>query len=97
MKRAVWLRDGGLCCHCNNLVDLYDSELDHRIALQFAPLFNLDNEAVNNARNLWTLCKQCHADKSARELLMNEPDPLSMALPEPLPLDKCTGLAAYIS
>ncbi|EET3237585.1 HNH endonuclease, partial [Escherichia coli] len=35
LKRHIWLRDAGQCCLCGRVVDLCDSELDHRIALQF--------------------------------------------------------------
>ncbi|EMB7605782.1 HNH endonuclease, partial [Escherichia coli] len=35
LKRRIWLRDAGHCCLCGCVVDLCDSELDHRIALQF--------------------------------------------------------------
>ena len=35
LKRHIWLRDAGQCCICGRVVDLCDSELDHRIALQF--------------------------------------------------------------
>ncbi|EEQ9413473.1 phage major capsid protein, partial [Escherichia coli] len=34
LKRHIWLRDAGQCCLCGRVVDLCDSELDHRIALQ---------------------------------------------------------------
>ncbi|NYB00221.1 HNH endonuclease [Escherichia coli O157:H7] len=35
LKRRIWRRDAGHCCLCRRVVDLCDSELDHRIALQF--------------------------------------------------------------
>lgn len=66
LKRRIYARDGGRCCMCNRVVDLADSELDHRIALQFG--------GDNSERNLWTLCTECHAGKSARELASGQPD-----------------------
>lgn len=48
LKRHIWLRDAGQCCICGRVVDLCDSELDHRIALQFG--------GGNEETNLWTLC-----------------------------------------
>ncbi|EMQ5150473.1 hypothetical protein WHA62_005320, partial [Escherichia coli] len=30
LKRRIWLRDAGQCCLCGRVVDLCDSELDHR-------------------------------------------------------------------
>ena len=52
LKRHIWLRDAGQCCICGRVVDLCDSELDHRIALQFG--------GGNEETNLWTLCAECH-------------------------------------
>ncbi|WP_261290189.1 HNH endonuclease, partial [Escherichia coli] len=46
-------------------------ELDHRIALQFG--------GGNEETNLWTLCTECHRQKSAREAAGGMPDP---TLPE---------------
>ncbi|WP_350497950.1 HNH endonuclease [Escherichia coli] len=66
-----WLRDAGQCCLCDRVVDLCDSELDHRIALQFG--------GGNEETNLWTLCTECHRQKSAREAAGGMPDP---TLPE---------------
>ncbi|WP_077784706.1 HNH endonuclease [Escherichia coli] len=60
LKRHIWLRDAGQCCLCGRVVDLCDSELDHRIALQFG--------GGNEETNLWTLCTECHRQKSAREV-----------------------------
>ncbi|CCK13502.1 Holin [Cronobacter sakazakii 680] len=51
---------------CSRAVDLHESELDHRIALQFG--------GDNSERNLWTLCTDCHAGKSAREAAAGQPD-----------------------
>lgn len=51
---------------CSRAVDLHESELDHRIALQFG--------GDNSERNLWTLCVECHAVKSAREAAAGQPD-----------------------
>lgn len=51
---------------CGRVVDLHDSELDHRIALQFGG----DNETTN----LWTLCIECHSGKSSREAAAGQPD-----------------------
>lgn len=66
LKRRIYVRDSGHCCMCNRVVDLTDSELDHRIALQFG--------GNNSERNLWTLCTECHAGKSAREAATGQPD-----------------------
>lgn len=66
LKRRIWVRDGGHCCICARAVDLHESELDHRIALQFG--------GDNSERNLWTLCTECHAGKSAREASTGQPD-----------------------
>lgn len=76
LKRRLWVRDGGHCCMCSRAVDLHESELDHRIALQFG--------GDNTERNLWTLCKECHAGKSAREAATASPDDeaLKHAVPE---------------
>ncbi|EHX2156175.1 HNH endonuclease [Escherichia coli] len=71
LKRHIWLRDAGQCCLCGRVVDLCDSELDHRIALQFG--------GGNEETNLWTLCTECHRQKSAREAAGGMPDP---TLPE---------------
>ncbi|HFT2250544.1 TPA: HNH endonuclease [Escherichia coli] len=71
LKRRIWLRDAGQCCLCGRVVDLCDSELDHRIALQFG--------GGNEETNLWTLCTECHRQKSAREAAGGMPDP---TLPE---------------
>lgn len=66
LKRRIWVRDGGHCCMCSRIVDLHESELDHRIALQFG--------GDNSERNLWTLCTECHSGKSAREAATRQPD-----------------------
>ncbi|EPE4821097.1 HNH endonuclease, partial [Escherichia coli] len=59
------------CCLCGRVVDLCDSELDHRIALQFG--------GGNEETNLWTLCTECHRQKSVSETASGMPDP---TLPE---------------
>ncbi|EBY1362608.1 HNH endonuclease [Salmonella enterica subsp. enterica serovar Senftenberg] len=66
LKRRIYVRDGGHCCMCNRIVDLHDSELDHRVALQFG--------GDNDESNLWTLCIDCHSGKSAREASTGQPD-----------------------
>ncbi|HAZ8272824.1 MULTISPECIES: HNH endonuclease [Citrobacter] len=66
LKRRIYVRDGGHCCMCNRVVDLHDSELDHRLALQFG--------GDNDESNLWTLCIDCHSGKSAREASTGQPD-----------------------
>lgn len=66
LKRRIWVRDGAHCCMCSRAIDLHESELDHRVALQFG--------GDNTERNLWTLCKECHAGKSAREMATAQPD-----------------------
>ncbi|ELS3249581.1 HNH endonuclease, partial [Escherichia coli] len=71
LKRRIWLRDAGQCCLCGRVVDLCDSELDHRIALQFG--------GGNEETNLWTLCTECHRQKSVSETASGMPDP---TLPE---------------
>lgn len=71
LKRRIWLRDAGHCCLCGCVVDLCDSELDHRIALQFG--------GGNEEMNLWTLCTECHRQKSVSETASGMPDP---TLPE---------------
>ncbi|EFB1429485.1 HNH endonuclease [Shigella sonnei] len=71
LKRHIWLRDAGQCRLCGRVVGLCDSELDHRIALQFG--------GGNEETNLWTLCAECHRQKSAREAASGMPDP---TLPE---------------
>jgi len=78
LKRRIYVRDGGHCCMCKRVVDLHDSELDHRIALQFG--------GDNDERNLWTLCIECHSGKSSREASTNQPD--SEAMRHPVPHDK---------
>ncbi|HAH3691469.1 TPA: HNH endonuclease [Escherichia coli] len=71
LKRRIWRRDAGHCCLCGCVVDLCDSELDHRIALQFG--------GGNEEMNLWTLCTECHRQKSVSETASGMPDP---TLPE---------------
>ncbi|CAH5469982.1 TPA: HNH endonuclease [Klebsiella oxytoca] len=66
LKRRIYARDGGHCCMCGRVVDLYDSELDHRVALQFG--------GDNGEHNLWTLCIECHSAKSSREASTGQPD-----------------------
>lgn len=78
MKREVYKRDGGRCCLCNKVVDLFGSELDHKIALQFG--------GMNDAVNLWTLCKPCHDMKSIYEVRNGHPLPAAAEAPEPAPL-----------
>jgi len=78
LKRRIYVRDGGHCCMCGRVVDLHDSELDHRIALQFG--------GDNDERNLWTLCVVCHSGKSSREAASDQPD--SEALKHSVPHDK---------
>lgn len=75
LKRRIYVRDGGHCCMCGRVVDLNESELDHRIALQFG--------GDNGEQNLWTLCIGCHAGKSAREASTGQPD--SEALKHDIP------------
>lgn len=77
LKRRIYVRDGGHCCMCKRVVDLHDSELDHRIALQFG--------GDNDESNLWTLCIECHSGKSSRETSTNQPD--SEALKHSVPQD----------
>lgn len=81
LKRRIYARDGGHCCMCGRVVDLTDSELDHRIALQFG--------GDNSECNLWTLCTECHAGKSAREVATGQPDEL--ALKHEVPEDNQTS------
>ncbi|KGT86261.1 HNH nuclease [Erwinia typographi] len=66
LKRRIYTRDDGCCCMCKRFVELRDSELDHRIALQFG--------GGNDESNLWTLCVECHAGKTARETSTRQPD-----------------------
>ncbi|EMJ9286696.1 HNH endonuclease [Klebsiella michiganensis] len=66
LKRRIYARDGGHCCMCGRVVDLHDSELDHRVALQFG--------GDNGEHNLWTLCIECHSAKSSREASTGQPD-----------------------
>ncbi|WP_367299209.1 HNH endonuclease [Hafnia alvei] len=75
MKRRIYKRDGGHCCMCQRVVDLYGSQLDHRIALQFG--------GSNDETNLWSLCTDCHEGKSAREAAMGQPDEMALKLPTP--------------
>ncbi|HED5889191.1 TPA: HNH endonuclease [Salmonella enterica] len=78
-KRRVFRRDGGLCCMCGAVVDLHDSQLDHRQAVQFG--------GSNDDANLWTLCRPCHEAKSKREAATGLPDELSMSRPAPSVVD----------
>lgn len=71
LKRRIYARDGGHCGLCDCVVDLHDSELDHRVALQFG--------GGNDEANLWTLCTVCHSGKSAREASTGQPDALSLS------------------
>ncbi|EHV12624.1 HNH endonuclease family protein [Escherichia coli DEC4D] len=74
LKRRIWLRDAGQCCLCGRVVDLCDSELDHRIALQFG--------GGNEETNLWTLCTECHRQKSVSETASGMPDPTLPEVPD---------------
>ncbi|WP_455424807.1 HNH endonuclease [Dryocola sp. LX212] len=65
MKRKVYVRDGGMCQLCGRVVDLCESELDHKVALQFG--------GNNEPENLWTLCIPCHEDKTKRENFTGAP------------------------
>lgn len=70
LKRRTYARDGGRCCMCGRVVDLCESELDHRVALQFG--------GSNDDSNVWTLCTCCHRGKSAREAASHAPDSEAM-------------------
>lgn len=70
LKRRLYGRDGGRCCMCARVVDLDESELDHRVALQFG--------GSNDESNMWTLCTGCHRAKSAREAASHAPDDVAM-------------------
>ncbi len=72
LKRLIYSRDGGRCCLCKRAVELGESELDHRVALQFG--------GDNSTDNLWTLCRPCHASKSAREAASQLPDLEALAV-----------------
>lgn len=78
MKRRIYKRDGGHCCMCKRVVDLYDSQLDHRVALQFG--------GTNDESNLWTLCAECHDGKSAREAATGQPDEVALRCKAPEPI-----------
>lgn len=78
MKRRIYKRDGGHCCMCQRVVDLYDSQLDHRVALQFG--------GTNDESNLWTLCTECHDGKSAREAATGQPDEVALRCKAPEPI-----------
>lgn len=78
MKRRIYKRDGGHCCMCKRVVDLYDSQLDHRVALQFG--------GTNDESNLWTLCTECHDGKSAREAATGQPDEVALRCKAPEPI-----------
>ena len=85
LKRRIWRRDAGHCCLCRRVVDLCDSELDHRIALQFG--------GGNEETTRWTLCTECHRQKSASEAASGMPDPTMPELPDgTLRADGITGL-----
>lgn len=75
LKRRIYARDGGRCCMCSKVVDLHDSQLDHRVALQFG--------GNNDETNLWTLCTDCHTGKSARETAAGQPDEIALKHPVP--------------
>lgn len=83
MKRRIFMRDGGRCCMCNRVVDYSTSHADHRIALQFCYGQGMTAAQANSARNLWTLCIDCHEQKSIREMNSNEPDILALNYPAP--------------
>lgn len=80
LKRSIYVRDGGHCCMCQRVVDLHDSELDHRMALQFG--------GDNSRANLWTLCIPCHAGKTAREMATGQAD--KEALKHSVPAENCS-------
>lgn len=69
MKRKVYVRDGGQCQLCGRVVDLCESELDHKVALQFG--------GSNDPGNLWTLCVVCHQSKSRQEASTGAPVDIS--------------------
>lgn len=72
-KQRIYKRDGGRCGMCRRVVDLCESELDHRVPLQFG--------GDNSDTNLWTLCIPCHADKTAQEAATGQPDERAMTAP----------------
>ncbi|MCD5936996.1 HNH endonuclease [Klebsiella pneumoniae] len=79
LKRNIYFRDDGRCCLCGCVVSLGNSELDHRIALQFG--------GTNESDNLWTLCIDCHSNKTREELRSNSPLDAALAAPVPRCID----------
>lgn len=78
-RLAVYSRDGGRCCLCGCVVALPNTQMDHRLALQFG--------GVDESSNLWTLCIPCHDTKTSIERRTSQPLPEAMEAPEPRPVE----------
>lgn len=55
LRKIVWVRDGGKCTHCSNLVSLEECNIDH---------IESGKNATNKINNLRTLCRRCHVLRS---------------------------------
>jgi len=84
-RKAVWLRDNGVCNTCGTVCENKGPnawEMDHIV-----PLINANGDIKYwRIGNLQTLCKQCHKDKTssectARALTLREMKAQKQALP----------------
>lgn len=66
MRPEILERDGYICQICDKGVKSHTAEVDH---IKPVRKFKRAVEA-NNAENLWTLCKECHKQKTELERLM---------------------------
>lgn len=57
LKRLVWERDGGRCCHCGRAA--YDADIHHRRGRGMGGR-DAGEEWINHHSNLLTLCRACH-------------------------------------
>lgn len=63
IRKKIWLRDNGVCTHCNCKVDLDKCNIDHVVSGKYG---------TNSMCNLRTLCRKCHAlrlDKRHRGMI----------------------------
>ncbi len=71
LKRHIWLRDAGQCCICGRWLT--------SVTVNSITELHFSSVVVMEETNLWTLCTECHRQKSAREAAGGMPDP---TLPE---------------
>jgi hypothetical protein len=55
VKRSVWVRDGGKCCHCGSADDI---EYDHKVPVSAG--------GGAEEANIWLLCRPCNRKKRTK-------------------------------